>query len=320
MATAPANASRNSKAAEHPFRQAVLRGLAVISPPLFTVLIFVWVISTTNLYVLEPMTGWLHDGLVWSLKDIREDLPVQGPQRRVKYGDKTFYRLDNGEFVPANVVAVVQAGLNDKAAQKTSKMTGKEIYAKYVDLRFHLPYSAIPFFLALFLLLLYLVGKFMAAGIGRFFVHRFERGVHRLPLVRNVYSSVKQVSDFLFSQPDMEYTRVVAVEYPRKGIWSLGFVTSEGMLDIRAAANEPILSVLMPTSPMPVTGFTVTVRKSETIDLNITIDQAFQFIISCGVVVPAQQLQQMRAPAEALPAPADAPQPAARGQEVVDSG
>lgn len=61
------------------------------------------------------------------------------------------------------------------------------------------------------------------------------------------------------------------------------------MLDIRSAANEPVLSVLMPTSPMPATGFTITVRKSETIDLDITIDQAIQFVVSCGVVVPLQQ-------------------------------
>jgi uncharacterized membrane protein len=63
------------------------------------------------------------------------------------------------------------------------------------------------------------------------------------------------------------------------------------MLDIRGAANEPVLSVLMPTSPMPVTGFTVTIKKSEAVDLDLTIDQAFQFIISCGVVVPPHQMQ-----------------------------
>ena len=61
------------------------------------------------------------------------------------------------------------------------------------------------------------------------------------------------------------------------------------MLDIRSAANEPVLTVLMPTSPMPATGFTITIRKSETIDLDITIDQAIQFVVSCGVVVPPQQ-------------------------------
>jgi len=110
-----------------------------------------------------------------------------------------------------------------------------------------------------------------------------------LPVIRNVYSSVKQVTDFMFSEREIEYTRVVAVEYPRRGIWTVAMVTGESLLDIRGAANEPVLSVLIPTSPMPFTGFTVTIKKSETIDLNITIDQAFQFIVSCGVVVPPEQ-------------------------------
>lgn len=77
-----------------------------------------------------------------------------------------------------------------------------------------------------------------------------------MPIIRNVYSSVKQVTDFAFNDSEIQYTRVVAVEYPRKGIWSMGFVTGESLMDIRKAAGEPMLSVLMPTSPMPATGFT----------------------------------------------------------------
>jgi uncharacterized membrane protein len=96
----------------------------------------------------------------------------------------------------------------------------------------------------------------------------------------------------MFNEREIEYTRVVAVEYPRKGIWSLAFVTGESMLDIACAANEPVLAVLIPTSPMPFTGFTITVKKSETVDLNITMEQALQFIVSCGVVVPPAQLHQ----------------------------
>jgi uncharacterized membrane protein len=113
-------------------------------------------------------------------------------------------------------------------------------------------------------------------------------------LVRTVYASVKQVTDFLFSEREIQVARVIAVEYPRKGIWSLGLVTSDGMMEIRDAVGEPVLTVLVPTSPMPMTGFAVTIKKSETIDLNITIDQAFQFIASCGVVVPPQQMEEFR--------------------------
>ena len=82
----------------------------------------------------------------------------------------------------------------------------------------------------------------------------------------------------------------MAVEYPRKGIWTVAFATGESLLDVESAANEPVMTVLIPTSPMPFTGFTITVKKSETVDLNLTIDQAFQFVVSCGVVVPPQQI------------------------------
>jgi uncharacterized membrane protein len=121
---------------------------------------------------------------------------------------------------------------------------------------------------------------------------QFERGISRLPLVRNVYSSVKQVTDFMFSEREIEYTRVVAIEYPRKGLWQIAFVTGESLLDVATAANEPVITVFLPCSPMPLTGYTAIVKRSETIDLNITMEQALQFIVSCGVVLPPQQLAQ----------------------------
>ncbi|HCD01520.1 MAG TPA: hypothetical protein DER64_13450, partial [Planctomycetaceae bacterium] len=119
---------------------------------------------------------------------------------------------------------------------------------------------------------------------------KFESAfVGRVPLVSNVYSSVKQVTDFLFTERTIEYNRIVAIEYPRKGIWSLGFVTGESLLEMTTSAGVPLVSILVPTSPMPVTGYTINVPKNEIIDLDMTIDQAFQFCISCGVLVPANQ-------------------------------
>ena len=117
----------------------------------------------------------------------------------------------------------------------------------------------------------------------------FERVINHVPIIRNVYSSVKQVTDFLFTEREMEFNRVVAVQYPSQGIWSIGFVTGESMQSLHDSIGEPVLSVLMPTSPMPATGFTITVPKSRTIDLGITVDQAIQFVVSCGVVVPINE-------------------------------
>ena len=309
METDTGNFNGDEKVVEHPFRKAMVRGLAVLFPPLFTIIIFAWVISTTNEYVLAPVAGGLRTALVFATEEIKrpEDLPETERSKENPLIDGVEYqRLQDHTYVSFIPKEVYDRVMNDPGDTPLLHR-GRAFYRRYVDLRYLRPEKVIPMFLAVFILLLYLLGKFMAAGIGRFFVSSFEQFIGRLPLVRNVYSSVKQVSDFLFVEREIEYTRVVALEYPRKGIYSLGFVTGESMLDIRSAANEPVLSVLMATSPMPVTGFTVTVPKSDTIDLNITIEQAFQFIISCGVVVPPQQLQKMQQQPipEALPAPAD---------------
>ncbi len=142
----------------------------------------------------------------------------------------------------------------------------------------------------LVVMLLYFLGRFVNARIGGWMVNEVENKLlGRLPVIRNVYGSVKQVTDFLFSETQVEYRRVVAIEYPRRGIWSLGLVTGDSMLDITAAVGEPCVSVLVPSSPMPVTGYTMCLPRSALLDLDVTVDQAMQFCLSCGVLVPPQQ-------------------------------
>jgi uncharacterized membrane protein len=277
-------------AAARPFRRAVLRGLAVLCPPLLTVLIVVWAINTTKSYFLEPVTTWAREAIVWGVADIRQDLPLRSPNT-AQVDDQRFRRLDNGSFIPESVYDVVQ-----RQPGQPPPFTGEDFYRRYVDLTYLRPYLTVPFFLSVFILLLYLLGKFMAAGIGGFVWGFFDRLVSRLPVVRSVYSSIKQVSDFLFSEREFKFTRIVAVEFPSKGIWSMGFVTNESFEEVEKVAQEPVLVVLIPYSPIPHTGATAIVRKSDCIDLNITFDQACQFIVSCGVVVPTQQLRHLKAP------------------------
>jgi uncharacterized membrane protein len=190
--------------------------------------------------------------------------------------------LETGEYVPQAVYDIVKFNPGEDGIPKTAS----QVYRSYIRLTYLRPYVVVPAFILVFTLLLYLLGKFMAAGIGRFFMVLFEGAIRRVPLVRNVYSAVKQVSAFLLNEREMQVSHVVAVEYPRKGIWQIGLVTGEGLADVEAMVGEQCLSVLVCTSPMPMTGFTITVRRSECLDLNITLDQAIQFIVSCGVVVP----------------------------------
>ena len=280
-----------------PFRRAVLRGLAVLLPPLLTIVIFLWVWNTVTNYILAPMEEGArrvlvnhYQGKILPAGRIPAGVVNRDPEDEITDGRAVqdgiaYQELADGRFVRAEDYDYLQQEF--QGAQLPAN--ADKFYKDYVDRKFLQSYIVIPFFMCVFLLMLYLLGKFLAAGVGRFFWMQFERITNRLPVIRNVYSSVKQVTDFMFSEREIEYTRVVAVEYPRKGIWTVAMVTGESLLDICGAANEPVLSVLIPTSPMPFTGFTVTVKKSETVDLNITIDQAFQFIVSCGVVVPGQQ-------------------------------
>jgi uncharacterized membrane protein len=287
----------------NPFRRAVLGGLGIVLPPLLTIVIFVWVGNTVADYVLEPLEATVRWMLVKSTADIRTGLPITNPKEGISaQGTQTYKRTSDNKFVPAQVYDTVEQEFGPAGMPATAV----KVYHAYVELRYLRHYVVVPIFLCVFVLILYLLGKFMAVGIGNFFWTRFEHVIHHLPLIRNVYSSVKQVTDYLFTGQSVEYTRVVAVEYPRKGMWAFAFVTGEGILDVRSAANEPVLSVLIPTSPMPFTGFTAIAKKSECLDLNLTVDQALQYIISCGVVVPPQQMissLQNNSNTRVLPAP-----------------
>ena len=105
----------------------------------------------------------------------------------------------------------------------------------------------------------------------------------------------------------MEFSRVVAVEYPRKGVWSIGLVTGPGMRTLQNANEGVYLTVFIPSSPTPVTGYTITVRRDEVIDLPVHVDDALRFTVSGGVIMPAvEQLSQAemeRAQLGALPSP-----------------
>ena len=116
-----------------------------------------------------------------------------------------------------------------------------------------------------------------------------ERGFFRVPVVKQVYPYVKQVTDFLLSERKVEFSRVVAVEYPRKGIWSMGLVTGPGLRTLTRSVRTDLLTVFIPSSPTPVTGYTITVRQDEVIDLPLSIDDALRFTVSGGVIVPASQ-------------------------------
>ena len=137
--------------------------------------------------------------------------------------------------------------------------------------------------------LIYVLGRFVASIIGRGLWRMIEQAFFRLPVVKQIYPSVKQVTDFLLTERKMQFSRVVAVEYPRKGVWSVGLVTSVGMRTLLDALGDDMVTVFIPSSPTPVTGYTITVRRHEIVDLPLSIDDALRFTVSGGVIMPPGQ-------------------------------
>lgn len=272
-----------------PFRGAVLRGLAVVMPPLLTIVILVWIGRTVTYYVLEPVTTGARNVVARYIADVKTELP--NPRRTndptVWEHDEVLYkRLPNGTFVPLKVYATVR----NRPGAEEMPATGEGIYQRYVEIEYLRPYLVFPVFLLLFVLVMYLLGSLFAAGLGRVFWNLVEGLISHVPFIRGVYGSVKQVTEYVLSETELEFSRVVAVQYPWEGNWTLGFVTGEGLLAVRDRMGEPMLSVLFPTLPMPITGNVRMVPRREVIDLDFTVDQACQYIISCGVIVPAHQL------------------------------
>ncbi|HEY5682154.1 MAG TPA: DUF502 domain-containing protein [Sulfuricaulis sp.] len=112
-----------------------------------------------------------------------------------------------------------------------------------------------------------------------------ERILQRIPLVRSIYASVKQVTQSLFSS-GKSFRKVVLVEYPRRGMWSLAFQTGSGASEIQSKTGQEIVNIFIPTTPNPTSGFFLMVPRDDVIELDMTVDQGLKMLLSVGVVVP----------------------------------
>jgi len=135
---------------------------------------------------------------------------------------------------------------------------------------------------------IFLFGAFLASFVGRILWRMVESLILSAPVVRAVYPHVKQVTDLVLTpeQKKKSFLEVVAVEYPRKGLWSIGFVTGSGLRTIAGHAHRELVTVLVPKSPALVSGYVITVPREETLVLDMTVEEAFRFLVSAGVILP----------------------------------
>lgn len=139
--------------------------------------------------------------------------------------------------------------------------------------------------------ILLLVGAITSNFIGRRLVAWGDRLLNRIPVVRSIYSGVKQVSDTLFSENGNAFRTAVLVQWPREGVWTIGFVTGTPGGDVPNHLEGEYLSVYVPTTPNPTGGYFVMLPKKECIELRMSVDEALSYVISMGVVVPPTRAQ-----------------------------
>ena len=153
------------------------------------------------------------------------------------------------------------------------------------------PVSLIGFYIPglgviLTLLIIFLTGLLTQNFIGNYVVKAWESLLRRIPIVNSLYSSIKQISDTLFSSSGNAFRQAVLVQYPREGSWTIGFLTGVPGGDVKNHLPGDYVSLYVPTTPNPTSGFFLMMPRQDVIELDMSVDIALKYIVSMGVVTP----------------------------------
>jgi uncharacterized membrane protein len=151
---------------------------------------------------------------------------------------------------------------------------------------FHIPGLGV----LLSLLILLLTGLVAANLFGRKLVSMWERLLARIPLVRSVYSAVKQMVETMFADKGKSFRKVILIEFPRRGLWTLAFLTSEESGTVQQATGRDVVNVYVPTTPNPTGGYFVLVPKEDIQELDMSVDDGLKMLLSMGAVNPGDRL------------------------------
>ena len=147
--------------------------------------------------------------------------------------------------------------------------------------------------LILTLLVLIVTGIFAANFVGKSMVNFGEKIFKKIPIVRSVYSAAKNFADIVFSDTGQSFKKVLLIQYPRKGIYSLAFQTSKNLGEVQKKTGSDVVCTFVPTTPNPTSGFIIIIPKEDVIEMDMEVDEAFKMIVSLGVVVPEWKKEEL---------------------------
>lgn len=151
----------------------------------------------------------------------------------------------------------------------------------------YLPFSLPGLGLVIVILFFIVIGWFTRNFMGRLFIRVSEYIVHRVPVISTLYGAIKQIFETVMASKSQAFREVVMLEYPRKGVYSIGFVTGETRGEIQAATKKETINVFVPTTPNPTSGYLLFVPKKELIYLDMSVEEGVKLVVSAGIITPA---------------------------------
>lgn len=272
-----------------------LRGLVTLLPIILTIVLFGLVVQVADKYV----TGPINRTLSWSLESNRVGWSILSElgidpesaeyvdEEALVPGTTLYYLAKNQDENPATHTAFEKELRELRAAETGFFLDLRALAIDGERLRASVTKVMPPWIGILLSVLLVLTFGYIASGfLGRRIIGAFDKALNAVPVIRSVYPYAKQLVEFFLADNTLEFDSVVAVPYPSEGLWSIGLVTGSGVRSVTEKSGEEVISVFMPTSPMPMTGYTVFVKKSRVVPLDMSVDEALRVTVSGGVIVP----------------------------------
>ena len=253
------------------FRTYFFRGLAALLPTILTI----WIFWQCYIFIQEKVSIHINRGVVYGAVALVDWYPPITDEDKEEYAIK-----ENPQLV--GDTEKIARRIQDKDIIYGTRIAVAERFWVY-------GHGQVTGFIVA-IIGVCAIGAFMASVVGRTLWHMMEKTLMNLPLVKQVYPHIKQVTDFLLAKKSLTFNKVVAFEYPRKGTWSIGLVTGTGLRKVVNSLKRDFLTVFVPTSPTPFTGYVIMVPREETIDLDMSIEEALRYVISGGVITPAEHL------------------------------
>ncbi len=250
------------------FKRFFTRGLAVLLPTAVTLWLLVQAFGFVYNNVAQPINRATRFAVVWVVPQVWDEDKLPG-----------WFQVTDEQLINARATGEVRDSVSDESLRLDLR---RGYLAKFWSDHRYLNLTG----LGIAIMLIYLAGVLLGNFMGKSVYARLENLITRIPGFKQVYPHVKQVVDMIMGDNKMAFSKVVIVEYPSAGIWTVGFLTGDSLREIDGPAGGQVVSVFIPTSPTPFTGFTINLPKEKVIEISMSIEEALRFVITAGVLAP----------------------------------